>query len=460
VKLPRRNGDVSFWWTGQPVDDRPRLEGHVQADIVIIGAGYTGLWTAYYLSEAAPDRRIVVVEARHVGYGASGRNGGWLTSALAGHRGRMAHRLGRDRVVALQRQMIGTVDEVMERARAEGIDADIVKGGVLQVARNAAQLERLHELADDERHWGDSEANLLTQGESRALVEISGTRGGHFSPHTARLHPVKLVTGLAQAVERRGVTIYQESPVLEITRGRVATSAGSVQAPVVLRCTEGFTARLRGQRRALLPMNSSMIVTAPLSSRQWDEIGWSTCPVVGDLAHAYIYAQRTADGRIALGGRGVPYRYASKTDVDGQTSARTIMQLNDALTSMFPTLRDTPIDHAWSGVLGVPRDWCATISFDRSTGMGHAGGYTGHGVATANLAGRTLRDLVLGKETELTDLPHVNWTGRRWEPEPLRWAGVHSMYAAYRSADRHESQRTSTRTSRIARVADHISGRH
>ncbi|MGH8826336.1 MAG: NAD(P)/FAD-dependent oxidoreductase, partial [Jiangellaceae bacterium] len=282
--------------------------------------------------------------------------------------------------------------------------------------------------------------------------------GAAFSPHTARIQPAKLVSGLARAVERHGVRIYENTPALTIRPGAVRTVNGDVRAATVLRCTEGFTRDLPGQRRTFLPMNSSMLVTEPLPAGVWDAIGWAGREVLGDMAHAYLYAQRTADDRIALGGRGVPYRFGSRLDVDGSTAAATVRQLHRALRRTFPQVRDARIDHVWSGVLGVPRDWCSQVSFDPSTGLGHAGGYVGHGVATANLAGRTLRDLVLGRQTDLTRLPHVNWSGRRWEPEPLRWLGVRAMYVAYRAADRQEARQRAG-TSWIAGAADRVSGR-
>jgi glycine/D-amino acid oxidase-like deaminating enzyme len=233
----------------------------------------------------------------------------------------------------------------------------------------------------------------------------------------------------------------------------------------VLRCTEGFTASVKGQRRTWLPMNSSMIVTEPLPPELWETIGWEGGETLGDLAHAYMYAQRTADGRIALGGRGVPYRFGSRTDNDGRTSERTVAALREVLVRLFPATAGVAVEHAWSGVLGVPRDWCASVQLDRTTGLGWAGGYVGSGVATSNLAARTLRDLVQqdsgqGHGTELTALPWVGHRVRRWEPEPLRWAGVRGMYAAYRGADRREQAGRSAATDRVARYADRISGRH
>jgi Glycine/D-amino acid oxidases (deaminating) len=289
--------------------------------------------------------------------------------------------------------------------------------------------------------------------------------GSAWTPHGARLHPVKLVKGLAAAVEALGVTIHEQTPVTEIRPGHAVTPYGTVRAPYVLRCTEGFTANLKGQKRTWLPMNSSMIATEPLTAGQWAGIGWEGRETLGDMAHAYMYAQRTADDRIALGGRGVPYRFGSRTDNDGRTQQSTIDALYEILVRFFPSLTGVPVAHAWSGVLGVPRDWCATVTLDRSTGLGWAGGYVGSGVATTNLAARTLRDLVRQDSGEagatgLTTLPWVNHKVRKWEPEPFRWIGVHGMYATYRTADRRELTAHTAESSRLARVADRVAGRH
>jgi glycine/D-amino acid oxidase-like deaminating enzyme len=206
-------------------------------------------------------------------------------------------------------------------------------------------------------------------------------------------------------------------------------------------------------------MNSSMIVTEPLPGPVAEAVGWRRREVLGDTAHAYLYAQRTVDGRIALGGRGRPYRYGSRTDNDGRTQPATVAALTGLLRTLFPAAADVPIAHTWSGVLGVPRDWCTTVTYDRATGVGAAGGYVGSGLAATNLAGRTLADLVLGRDTEITRLPWVGRRVRKWEPEPLRWLGVHAMYAMYRQADRNEYRSGSPATSRIARIANAISGR-
>ena len=305
---------------------------------------------------------------------------------------------------------------------------------------------------------GEEDLRELSEEEVAHRIRIPGARGGTFSPHAARVHPAKLVRGLAAAVEGLGVTIHEGTAVSEIRPHQALTPAGTVTARWVVRATEGYTAGLAGQRRALLPMNSSMIVTEPLEQEAWLEIGWEGREVVGDEANAYVYLQRTADDRIAIGGRGVPYRYGSGTDGRGDTHDATVAELRAKLDAMFPAAASAAIDHAWSGVLGVPRDWCVSIGADPATGIARAGGYVGEGVAASNLAGRTLRDLILGEPTELTRLPWVGRSPRSWEPEPLRWTSVHGIYALYRAADLVE--RRTGRPSRLAHLVDVASGRH
>lgn len=453
------NGGVSFWWQqlGLP-GVRAGLAGSLDVDVAIVGAGYTGLWTAYYLKKAQPDLRIALLESRFAGFGASGRNGGWLTHEITGGRARYAEAHGRQAAIDHQRVLNETVDEVIAVAAAEGIDADIVKGGELNVAYTPAQQSRLLAAAKADADWPGVDAELLSAADSSARIDVAGTLGGIWHPHCARIHPAKLVHGLAAAVERAGVPIYEGTTVTEIRPGAAVTDHGTVRATYVLRTTEGFTANLRAEHRTWLPMNSSMIVTEPLPAAVWDEIGWSGRETLGDFAHVYMYAQRTADDRIAFGGRGVPYRYGSKVDTDGATQQAAIDSLTALLRRFFPAAASVPIDHAWAGVLGVPRDWSATVGLDRATGSGWAGGYVGTGVTATNLAGRTLCDLVLGRDTDLTRLPWNGHRSRRWEPEPLRWLAVQGIYALYRTADRAEFKGRPT-TSPFARVADLVAGR-
>jgi len=458
------HASVSFWYSQVPAPEpRASLKGDIRADVCIVGAGFTGLWTAYYLKKAQPSRRVVVLEQRYAGFGASGRNGGWLTNSVTGGREQYIATHGRDGAQAMQSAMTASVHEVMRVAEAEGIDADIVLGGELNVARNTAQLGRLQEWAEGEAGWADVDAELLDEAQASARIAVSNTLGGLWQPHCARIQPAKLVRGLAAVVERLGVEVYEGTTVTAIEpRGsgrsaRAVTARGTVEAGVVVRATEGFTARMPGAHRAWVPLNSSLIVTEPLSDAQWDAIGWVNRDTLGDLAHVYMYAQRTADDRIAFGGRGVPYHWGSRFDPDGTTPEGTVRSLRELLVRFFPVLGDVRVERSWSGVLGVPRDWSATVGLDRASGLGWAGGYVGTGVTATNLAGRTLADLIVERDTSLTALPWVGHRVRNWEIEPLRFIAVNGLYKAYGMADRAED-RGRTSTSFIARVADRVSG--
>lgn len=456
------NGDVSWWWRqlgGTPAPRSP-LPGAIDVDVAIVGGGYTGLWTAYYLKTLQPDLRVVVLEQRFAGFGASGRNGGWLTNTVTGGRERYEASHGRDAAIAQQRALNESVDEVIAVAAREGIDADIVKGGEFGVARTPSQLARLRAAVKAEQEWPHTDVEELDAAATAERIAVAGALGGVWHPHCARVHPAKLVSGLATAVERLGVPIHEQTRVSEITPGRVVTDRGVVTATHALRATEGFTADLRGEHRTWLPMNSSMIVTEPLPASAWESIGWDGRETLGDFAHVYMYAQRTADDRIAFGGRGVPYRYGSHVDEDGTTQERTIASLARLLRDFFPDASDVPIAHAWAGVLGVPRDWAASVGHDRATGLGWAGGYVGTGVTATNLAGRSLADLVLGRDTDLVRLPWVGHRAKKWEPEPLRWLAVNAIYTAYRAADRLEASGRGTGTAWPAHVADVVAGRH
>jgi glycine/D-amino acid oxidase-like deaminating enzyme len=456
-----RTGELGFWWRelGGPRRSRPALEGDAEADVAIVGGGLTGLWTAYYLARAEPSLEVVVLEAEHVGFGASGRNGGWVSGFFSGPARSYRARSGPAALLALRRAMFATVGEVAAVSEAEAIECELRHSGQLAVAIGDAQVEhqRAAIRAAREEGLGEDDLRTLTGPELEAMVHVQGARAATFTPHVARVQPARLVTGLAAAVERRGATIYEGTPVLEISPHRARAGAGTVRARWVVRATEGYTASLRGERRDLLPMNSSMIVTEPLPAEAWRQIGWAGRELLSDEAHVYVYLQRTEDGRIAIGGRGVPYRYRSRTDGRGATASATVAGLRAKLAEMFPASADVAVDHAWSGVLGVPRDWCVSIDADPRSGLAWAGGYVGEGVAAANLAGRTLRDLLLGRDSELTRLPWVGRRPRRWEPEPLRWAEVRSVYALYRLADRRE--RATGRPSALARMVDRAAGR-
>jgi glycine/D-amino acid oxidase-like deaminating enzyme len=252
------------------------------------------------------------------------------------------------------------------------------------------------------------------------------------------VQPAHLARGLARRVEGLGATIYERTPAVGIEPGAVQTPAGSVAARSVILATEAYTAELPGHERDVVPIYDFMIATAPLPAAAWDEIGWAGREVLSDGRYMIVYAQRTADGRVAIGGTTAPYYYGSRIDERLERSAAIYERVQRALRLLLPAAGEVEVTHRWGGVLGATRDWHTTAEYDPRSGLGFAGGYVGDGVATANLAGRTLRDLILGIDGELVRLPWVGHRSRRWEPEPLRWLAASGVNLLLSHADRVE----------------------
>ena len=429
---------LSLWHETTPTDwtPRPPLEGDAEADVAIVGAGYTGLWTAYYLARADPTLKIVMLEAEVAGFGASGRNGGWCSALFPTSLGE-----------AQDAAMRASVDEVQRVTVAEGIDCHFAKGGTVVLARNKAQLARARS------EYGDQ---VLSPEEAGERLRATRTLGATYTPDCAAIHPGRLVRGLAAVVTRRGVALHERTPALSIEPGVVRTRRGSVRAPYVVRATEGFTPRLPGLARAVVPVYSLIIATEPLSPEVWDEIGLARRETFSDHRHLIIYGQRTADDRLVFGGRGAPYHLRSRISPAFDRDPRVFAALHATLLDLFPVLHGTRFTHAWGGPLGIPRDWCASVGLDRGTGLAWAGGYVGDGVSTTNLAGRTLCDLILDRSTELTALPWVGHRSRSWEPEPLRWLGINAGLRAMQFADVEES--LTGRPSVVARAMSPLLG--
>jgi glycine/D-amino acid oxidase-like deaminating enzyme len=423
-----------------------------------VGAGFTGLWTAYYLADTDPSLRIAVLEAETVGFGASGRNGGWSSALFPASLDKLARLGDRDGALALDAAMRDAVDEVARATEHLGIDAHVAKGGTVSLVRNRAQLARARAEVDHARGWGLGEDRLRLLDAEAARAVLAGTRtlGALYTPDCAAIHPLRLARGLAAAVVARGVRVHEHTRVLGISPGRAETTSGTVRAGTVLRATEGYTAGLVGERRALAPVYSLVIATEPLPGHVWEQIGLARRETFTDQRHLVIYGQRTADDRLVFGGRGAPYHFGSRVSPRFEQEHRVFAALRATLVDLLPVLRDVRVTHAWGGALGIPRDWCASVGLDRATGLGWAGGYVGDGVTTTNLAGRTLRDLVLERDTGLTRLPWVGHRSRRWEPEPLRWLGINTGLRAMAFADTEE--RLTGRPSVVARAVRPLVG--
>ncbi len=434
------NGASSpLWWADQRTSaTRPALTSDESVDVVIVGAGYTGLWTAYYLLEADPSLKVLVLEAEHAGFGASGRNGGWVSALYPVGPRTLAREAGepaaRDQLAALR----DSVDEVGRVAQADGVDCGFHKGGTLVVARNRAQAARGRAEAQDSGYWGTGTTWLEADAATDRLA-VQGISGATFNPNCARIDPFRLAVGLAQAVESRGALIHEHTRVTKLGPRWVLTEEGNVvTARHVIRATEAWTSTLPRHRRTVAPVYSLMVATAPLPQSLWDEIGLADAETFSEMRHVIVYGQRSMDDRLVFGGRGAPYHFGSSIKPEFDSVATVFANLRRSLTNLLPAIEGVEFTHAWGGPLGISRDWHPGVGYDPSTGMGHAGGYVGDGVALSNLAGRTLADLVTARDTALTHLPWVQHRSRRWEPEPLRWLGVNAGLQLANLADHEE----------------------
>ncbi len=456
---------LSLWH--DTVDDdltpRPALDGDLDADVAIVGAGLTGLWTAWYLARLDPALRIVILDSEIAGFGASGRNGGWVSALFPRGIASLEREHGRAAAVAQRRAMVDTVDEVGRAASEAGIDSGFVKGGTLVHARSAVQLAAARSAVAEAAAYGVDRLEL--RGGSDAEVRAAGSLGAVFDPACARVHPAALTRGLARAVERRGVRIFEGTAAREVVPRRVTTRAGTVRAEHVVIATEAYGSRLQlagasgpapATGRRILPLYSLMIATAPLPAELWERIRMPHGRTFSDQRHLVIYGQRTVDDRIAFGGRGARYHWMSHIRDDYDRVPRVFAHLERTLRELYPALAEVPITHRWGGPLGVPRDWHASVGLDATTGIAWAGGYVGDGLATTNLAGRTLADLLSGRDTELTGLPWVGHRSPAWEPEPLRFLGANAGLAGTAFADAEE--RMTGRPSLAARLLAPLTG--
>lgn len=438
------------------------LPGDTDADVAIVGAGMTGAWTAHHLLRLDPGLRVVVVDREDVGFGASGRNGGWCSAIMPMSLDAIAARHGTAAAQRMQHAMYDTVHEVTGFAAGHDIADACTRNGTISLARNPVQLDRLRSQAATFTRFGLPEAHhVLTADEARAHCDAADVIGGSFTPHCATVHPARLTHAVARSAIAAGARVHGGTTVTEIDERRLVTDRGTIRADVVVRATEGYTMQLPGQRRALLPIYSLMIATEPLDDATWQAIGLHGRPTFNDDRHLVIYGQRTTDGRIAFGGRGAPYHFGSAVRPEFDTHDGVRALLTESLRELFPVLQDVAITHHWGGVLAAPRDWTCSVRFDRRTGFATAGGYVGDGVATAHLAGRTLAALITGSDDEhdreLVRLPWVGHRSRRWEPEPFRWLGVNGGRIAAARADAAEA-RTGRRSRLWGGVVDLLLG--
>jgi len=439
--MPEVYDNGSFWFDSLDELKAPVSPTSLPAelDVAIIGGGFTGLWTAFYLNKLQPELKIAVFEASTVGFGASGRNGGWCMGWAMGIEDLLEDPAQSQKALTIARSMQEAVDEIGAFCQAENVDAHYDKGGTLTVATRAFEAEQMQAKVKKYHQAGFNEEDFvwLDEQESRKRISMEPNYGAIYTPHCAAIHPARLVRGLGDVVRKKGVLVFERTPVKEYASNILQTEKGSVKAPIILRATEGYTDSIKGQERKLVPIYSMMVVTEPLPESVWAEIGLKKRETFGDNRRITTYGQRTLDNRLAFGGRAGYYFGSKRIPVMAQEDPL-FVKVEEILRGFFPILKDYRITHKWGGLLGVPRHWRPSVLFDPKTGLGSAGGYTGEGVGASNLAARILADLVLGRQTDITKLAWVNDESRRWEIEPFRWLGVSAIRWMGEKADEKE----------------------
>lgn len=457
----------SLWWSNIDASSpRTRLRGDEDVDVAIVGGGYTGLWTARELLRRDPRLRVVVLEAQVCGFGASGRNGGWASALFPVAASLVVKDYGLETYTRQRHLLQDAVRSLGEAARDDAIECDFVQGGTLSFARSDIQEARGRRDVRDAADLGvgPQDVRWIELDELRDFGSVDAARGATYSPHCARLHPARLARGLADAAERHGATIFEHTRVTRIIPGnttrrpRVVTAHGTVTADYVVRATEGFTPTLAHHRRSVVPLYSLMVATEPLAPSFWQEYGFSHSPTFSDERHLLIYGQRTADDRLAFGGRGSPYHFGSTVEPRYDTNASVFTQLERSLRELFPTL-DARITHRWGGPLAMPRSGYPTVNVDHVRGLAAAGGYTGDGVTLSYVCAAALADMITDPHatTPASTLPFVQRAPRRWEVEPLRWLGINAGIALATYADHHE--RTRERESRASELLARLTRR-
>jgi glycine/D-amino acid oxidase-like deaminating enzyme len=449
VTLPR-----SLWWdqVSTAVPPRDALRTDLSVDVAIVGGGFSGLWTARELLRRDPHLQIAILEKSICGFGASGRNGGWASALFPIADDVVARHYGDAALIHQRRLLERSVADLGEALAADEIDGDFHQGGTLTFARSDIQARRLRTSAESsagDLQWLDEDA-------VRDYGVVAGQRGATFSPHCARLHPAKVVRGLATVVERLGARIFEGTTVTKILPrhgarpARVVTVGGEVQAQFVIRATEGFTPTLAGARRDVAPVYSLMIATSPQSPEFWQTYGFEDFPTFADDRHLIIYGQRTSDGRLAFGGRGAPYHFGSTVEPRFDENARVFDALLRTLCELFPGL-EGGADFSWGGPLAMPRDLSPFVTLDHNQGLAALGGYTGDGVVLSFVAARALADLICTPDvvTDYTSLPFVQHHSKRWEIEPFRWLGINAGLGLAAWADHAESRGRTSRASQV-----------
>lgn len=435
---------MSLWWD---LVDRPKFSPDnidQEWDVVIVGAGFSGLWTAHHLLISQPELKIAILDQGQVGSGASGRNGGWVSALYPVSDEALSKNFSAPQIESLRYELQISIDEIGHFAQGEKIQCGFKKGGAIVVARNGGQLARLrNDISPGEVFLDD----LVTQ----KKVQMSMAQGSLFNPDCAVVNPAALVIGIAKSLEERGVSIFENHLATIASDRSVHVNGRVIKAGFVVRATEAYTEKTRGQ----IPIYSLIVATEPLSNFILTEIGLRDREAFAEASHLVTYAQRTADNRLVIGGRGAPYSWGSRRKDSLESRAKDHDRLRTMAKEWFPVLAHTKFTHSWGGAVAVTRDWSPYVRIEK--GYGELGGYVGDGVTLSYLAAHSMSDRILKKNSTRANLPYVQWKSRRWESEPMRWLSVNSTIQLTKIADREED--LTNRPSVIMRTLNPLLGR-
>ena len=443
------NYDVnsSLWQGNQNVIYRKSINKNESFDVAIIGAGFSGLWSAFHLKQFQPNLKIAVFEKEYVGFGASGRNGGWASAEYPTSSNRLIKENGLESYKNLRTAITKSIDEIGQIAKSNNWQIDYAKGGALVFARGNAQLSRISKDIDDEHQ-------LLNKSQTTELLNIPSALGSVFTPHCAALNPFKLVRTLADHLEKNGVIIYEQSNVSEIKDKQVAVNGFKVDCIFSIRATEAFTPR-RWMGNRQIPIYSLMVATEPLSSEVIKQIRNAQRATFQEACHLITYAQITADNRLAIGGRGVRYKLFSRLSERSEIDNRMHSALERRARSWFPQISDAKFEYRWGGAVALTRRWQAYLNFDQAASRAEIGGYVGDGVTLSYLVAKTLAEKMSKLKT--ANLPFVDQRIGKWEPEPIRYLAVNAGFKATVIADYEE--KITKKPSLLAAIIDPLINR-
>jgi glycine/D-amino acid oxidase-like deaminating enzyme len=425
-----------YWWETEPVAPGQPLVGGDRADVCIVGGGYTGMWTAYFLKRSDPSLEVAIVERSWAGSGASGHNDGYAMTLLDMSHHHLVSRHGPERAAAAHEAVARSVVEIGEFCAEHGVDAEYERNGFLAVATNPGQRWRLERDLEAATAMGCGDDFSLYEGdEARAMIGSPVVEAAFREGRGALLNPLKLARGLARVVGELGVRIHERSPAVEIEPGRVRTELGEVAAAKVVVATNAYQQQLPQFSSKVVPLWSYAMVSEPLTDQQLGRVAWPNREGFEDKRNFITIGRFAANNRVIFGGRLAPYFWGNSMDPRHIRDERVFGQIRDAWREFFPMWDDVRFTHAYGGAVAITGTFLPYVgSLDGAILYGY--GYNGHGVAPSHTVGRTLADLALDRRSEHTELLFVNQRESTMPPEPLRFLGARLTTALLERQDR------------------------